>query len=67
MYDRVWEMTMGKTSDLGGTIAHHHGIGRVRKEWLKSELGSAHRLLGDLKRAFDPRGIMNPGALIDVG
>lgn len=66
IYDRVWDMTLSRTSELGGTIAHHHGIGRVRKAWLKRELGSAHRILVDLKRAFDPGAIMNPGALLDV-
>jgi len=66
IYDRVWEMTLSRTSELGGTIAHHHGIGRVRKQWLKKELGSSYRVLTDLKRAFDPTLIMNPGALLDV-
>ncbi len=66
IYDRVWEMTLSRTSELGGTIAHHHGIGRVRKQWLKKELGSSYRVLTDLKRTFDPTLIMNPGALLDV-
>ena len=57
---------MNVTHELGGTIAHHHGIGRVRKTWLPKELGAAHDVLATLKKAIDPKGIMNPGALIDT-
>ncbi|MFN2427555.1 MAG: FAD-binding oxidoreductase [Candidatus Binatia bacterium] len=66
IYDRAWRTTIETTIELGGTIAHHHGIGRVRKEWLRQELGEGVALLTALKRAFDPNGIMNPGALVDV-
>ena len=65
LYDRAWELTMRHTRRFGGTIAHHHGIGRVRKPWLPEELGGAVELLRRLKRAIDPVGIMNPGVLID--
>ena len=65
LYDRVWAMTMQHTRRVGGTIAHHHGIGRVRKPWLIDELGVAVDLLRRLKRAIDPAGIMNPGVLLD--
>lgn len=66
LYDRAWEHTMSVTHELGGTIAHHHGIGRVRKTWLRKELGAAHDVLATLKKSIDPKGIMNPGALIDI-
>lgn len=65
IYDSVWRTTIETTIELGGTIAHHHGIGRVRKPWLRRELGEGTSLLAALKRAFDPRGILNPGVLID--
>lgn len=66
IYDAAWRTTIETTIELGGTIAHHHGIGRVRKEWLRRELGEGVELLRALKRAFDPHGIMNPGALVDL-
>jgi alkyldihydroxyacetonephosphate synthase len=51
--------------ELGGSISHHHGIGRVRREWLARELGSAGlATLRSLQRALDPHGIMNPGVLL---
>jgi FAD/FMN-containing dehydrogenase len=55
---------MEATLAAGGTISHHHGIGQVRREWLRRELGSAYPLLVALKHALDPLGIMNPGALL---
>ena len=66
LYDRVWETTMTATRELGGTVSHHHGIGRVRKPWLAEELGDARELLVALKTALDPKGIMNPGVLVDL-
>lgn len=66
LYDRVWNLTMERTHALGGTVAHHHGIGRVRKRWLEAELGDAVDVLRTVKRALDPNGILNPGVLVDV-
>ncbi len=66
LYFRIWDAAMTATLAAGGTISHHHGIGRVRREWLVRELGTAYPLLATLKDALDPGGIMNPGALIAV-
>lgn len=66
LYDQAWRTVIETTIELGGTIAHHHGIGRVRKEWLRKELGEGVSLLAALKRSFDPNGILNPGVLLDA-
>ena len=66
-YLEAWARALQATLDAGGTISHHHGIGRLRAPWLERELASAYPLLRDLKRALDPSGIMNPGALIPTG
>jgi alkyldihydroxyacetonephosphate synthase len=63
-YLAAWGSALRATLDAGGTISHHHGVGRLRASWLKEELGSAYPLLLDLKRALDPSGLMNPGTLI---
>jgi alkyldihydroxyacetonephosphate synthase len=63
-YLTAWGNAMKATLAVGGTISHHHGIGRLRAPWLAEEMGSGYPLLKDLKRALDPKGIMNPGALI---
>jgi len=64
-YHACWDAVMSATLNTGGTISHHHGIGRVRREWLGRELGPGGlTALGQLKRALDPIGFMNPGVLL---
>lgn len=53
-----------ETLRLGGSIVHHHGMGKVRSRWVEDEYGSSYRMLETLKRAFDPHGIMNAGTII---
>lgn len=64
VYRRVWETVMRITLAEGGTISHHHGIGRLRVPWVAADLGSAHRVLVAVKQAIDPGGVMNPGVLL---
>ncbi|HUI27926.1 MAG TPA: FAD-binding oxidoreductase [Candidatus Kryptonia bacterium] len=64
-YFACWEKTMEATLRVGGTIAHHHGIGRLRRRWMADEVGATGvALLRALKHAIDPHDIMNPGALL---
>jgi alkyldihydroxyacetonephosphate synthase len=49
----------------GGTITHHHAIGRDHLPWMRDEIGELGiELLRAVKERLDPRGIMNPGKLI---
>lgn len=52
---------------VGGSIAHHHGIGKYRTPWVTQEHGSAWRLLEGLKRDLDPENVMNPGTIYPIG
>ena len=52
-----------ETLKHGGSMCHHHGIGKYRSEWTKAEHGSAFYMLEKLKEAFDPNGIMNYGTI----
>ncbi|MGL5955985.1 MAG: FAD-binding oxidoreductase [Brevinema sp.] len=52
-------MIIEETLKVGGSMAHHHGVGKYRTEWIESEHGSAYFMLEELKKAFDPKGIMN--------
>ncbi|WP_031469309.1 FAD-binding oxidoreductase [Sciscionella sediminilitoris] len=56
-----------ETLALGGSMVHHHGIGKYRAEWTEREHGSAYPMLSRLKQAFDPNGIMNAGTIFPVG
>lgn len=64
LYLDSWARVMQATIESGGTIAHHHGVGRLRVPWLEKELGGAYQVLRALKRALDPAGILNPGTLL---
>ena len=48
----------------GGTITHHHAVGRIHRPWYTNErpalFGSA---LSAVKQTWDPRGVLNPGVL----
>jgi alkyldihydroxyacetonephosphate synthase len=63
-YLDAWGRVMETTLAAGGTISHHHGIGRLRVPWLERELGSSYPVLRALKTALDPAGLMNPGVLL---
>lgn len=51
---------------VGGSMVHHHGVGKYRTPWVQQEHGSAYYLLAGLKRAFDPDNLMNPGSVFPV-
>jgi alkyldihydroxyacetonephosphate synthase len=49
----------------GGTITHHHAVGRDHVPWMAQELGQQGvEALRALKHQLDPAGIMNPGKLL---
>jgi alkyldihydroxyacetonephosphate synthase len=49
----------------GGTITHHHAVGRDHTPWLRAEIGELGvELLRAAKQRLDPAGIMNPGKLL---
>ncbi|MCI7680379.1 MAG: FAD-binding oxidoreductase, partial [Clostridiales bacterium] len=55
-----------ETVRFGGSIAHHHGLGKARAHYVWEEYGSSFYMLETLKHAFDPNGVMNMGTLIPV-
>jgi len=49
----------------GGTITHHHAIGRAHRPWMEAEAGGLGvEILRAVKDRLDPGGIMNPGKLL---
>ncbi len=52
----------GAVVSLGGTLSAEHGIGLTKAKFLGLEAGKRERaLMGEIKRLFDPNGILNPG------
>ena len=63
-YDACWKAALSAAAAEGATLSHHHGIGMHKQIFLTREHGEGMRQLRALKRAFDPRGILNPGKLL---
>lgn len=52
---------------LDGAISAEHGIGQAKKAYLPLTRGPvALSLMHDLKRMLDPKGILNPGRVVDI-
>ena len=50
---------------LGGTLTGEHGIGAVKREYLKEFASpTAMSLMRGIKETFDPQGILNPGKVL---
>ncbi|MGB2403128.1 MAG: FAD-binding oxidoreductase [Akkermansiaceae bacterium] len=50
----------------GGVISGEHGIGLAKKPWIKQALGDTSIALHhSIKKALDPKGILNPGKFLD--
>ena len=59
------EAAMRTILDHGGTITHHHAVGRDHAPWMREEIGELGvAALRAAKERFDPNGIMNPGKLL---
>ena len=63
-YMKLIGVIMEETLRYGGSIAHHHGSGKYRTQWMPQEHGSSYDLLYRLKNAMDPNGILNKGVLL---
>jgi alkyldihydroxyacetonephosphate synthase len=49
----------------GGTITHHHAVGRDHRPWYDHQRPDVFaRALGGAKHAIDPHGLLNPGVLL---
>jgi alkyldihydroxyacetonephosphate synthase len=64
-YQQFQRVIFDKILQYGGSLSHHHGIGKMMAPWLEKQLGREQMaVLQALKRHFDPHNIMNPGALL---
>jgi alkyldihydroxyacetonephosphate synthase len=59
-YRQAWDAVTAATMAHGAAISHHHGIGLNRSRFVPRALGEGFAVLGALKHALDPAGILNP-------
>lgn len=51
----------------GGTVTAEHGTGKTRKPYMSMQFGeSVIEIMKNIKRAFDPNNILNPGVIVDL-
>lgn len=62
-YVAMWDAGQRAVLAAGGNLSHHHGVGINRARFVREALGASAAVLGALKTALDPVGILNPGKL----
>ena len=61
-YVKFQEGLLDTIQKSGGSLSHHHGVGRMISKWMPEHLGENQmNVLRALKKHFDPNDIMNPG------
>jgi FAD/FMN-containing dehydrogenase len=66
--DAVDEAVLRLAADCGGTISAEHGVGVAKARWLSlTRSADELRAMRAIKRALDPDGILNPGAVLPAG
>ncbi|HLT55408.1 MAG TPA: FAD-linked oxidase C-terminal domain-containing protein, partial [Bacillota bacterium] len=51
--------------EAGGTCTGEHGVGLGKKKFQQKEHGAALDVMKRMKQFYDPKGILNPGKILD--
>jgi FAD/FMN-containing dehydrogenase len=63
--ESLFEAINGAVIELGGVVSGEHGVGRLRAGWMTRQYGATIvDLFRQIKAAFDPAGILNPGVVL---
>lgn len=62
-YRAMWDAGVAAVLANGGALSHHHGVGLHRSGYVAAALGEGLEVLRAVKRALDPKGILNPSKL----
>ena len=58
-YSEIEDMAREEILHCGGTLSHHHGVGKLRKGFMKDAVGEpALTMLRGLQTTIDPKGVM---------
>eukprot|EP01095_Lingulamoeba_sp_RSL-Kostka_P002218 TRINITY_DN13097_c0_g1_i1.p1 TRINITY_DN13097_c0_g1~~TRINITY_DN13097_c0_g1_i1.p1 ORF type:complete len:634 (+),score=276.85 TRINITY_DN13097_c0_g1_i1:60-1961(+) len=67
MFNEIEEEARNEILACGGSLSHHHGVGKLRKAWMKETVSPVGiKMLQGLKKTIDPNNIFAAGNLIDV-
>ncbi|MGH7803701.1 MAG: FAD-binding oxidoreductase, partial [Candidatus Binatia bacterium] len=59
----VKESVIAHVLSVGGSVSGEHGLGLGNRGYAEAEHGTALAIMKDVKRVFDPDGILNPGKI----
>jgi alkyldihydroxyacetonephosphate synthase len=69
MIEQCWQIKIAASevlNRLGGTITHHHAVGRDHRRWYDKQRPELYaQALLAVKKRLDPKGMLNPGVLFD--
>ena len=61
------DVLYGVVAKYGGSVSAEHGIGRLKRPYLKlSRTPEELALMATMKHALDPKGILNPGKVLGM-
>ena len=67
MYAEIKRAASDAIMAAGGTITHHHAVGRLHRPWYDEQRPELFaQSLRAIKRTLDPNGVLNPGLLISI-
>lgn len=67
VFDQIEHIARECILKHGGSLSHHHGVGKLRKEWMQRTIGdSGIELLKVIKKGMDPKNIFASGNLITL-
>lgn len=62
--ERIAARISDRALRLGGTVTGEHGVGFGKRGLMQAEHGEAWGVMGAIKQALDPAGLLNPGKLV---
>ncbi len=66
-WDAIKTIVSQKLIELGGTITHHHAVGKDHQPFYEDQMSAPFEaVLRSVKKTLDPAGILNPDVLIDT-
>ena len=67
VFKKIEEKMREKVLKHGGSISHHHGVGKLRKSFIKDAMSAEHiQLAGAVKKQLDPKNIFGAGNTYDL-